>query len=264
MSKASFLPEDYLDHKAERRTNFISLTLFAIVMVSVFAAFLVTNRQWSQIKDAQRTINASYVEAATKIERLNELERQKDQMLGKAELAAALVERVPRSILFAELIERMPPRVGLLQFELKSEKIRAVVEQVPKRATGRLRGPMRARTVAESVKKPKKVEAPRYKVLISMVGTAPTDRDVSRFLANLNAYPLLQGVRLEFTEEREIDDALMRRFKIHMQLNPDADIRNATAMGESLDRNVMDGKMKFTPTSGRKTAAAGAGTREGR
>ena len=41
MSTTSFLPEDYLDQKAERRTNMISLALFAIVMVSVFAAFLV-------------------------------------------------------------------------------------------------------------------------------------------------------------------------------------------------------------------------------
>jgi hypothetical protein len=31
----SFLPEDYLDQKAERRTNLISLSLFGIVMVSV-------------------------------------------------------------------------------------------------------------------------------------------------------------------------------------------------------------------------------------
>ena len=74
MSNASFLPEDYLDQRAERRTNLISLTLFAIVMVSVFAAFLVTNSKWSQVKDTQRAINAEYAQAADKITRLTELE----------------------------------------------------------------------------------------------------------------------------------------------------------------------------------------------
>ncbi|MHC4220214.1 MAG: hypothetical protein ACYSU7_17350, partial [Planctomycetota bacterium] len=96
MSTTSFLPEDYLDQKAERRTNMISLSLFGIVMVSVFAAFLVTNRQWSQVKSARASINEQYEQAATQIETLNELEQQKNQMLSKARLAAALVERVPR------------------------------------------------------------------------------------------------------------------------------------------------------------------------
>jgi hypothetical protein len=105
MSNASFLPEDYLDQRAERRTNLISLTLFAIVMIAVFTAFLVTNRQWSQIKSAQRAINDEY-------------------MMSKAELAAALVERVPRSILLAGLINRMPKGLGLLEFELKSDRVR--------------------------------------------------------------------------------------------------------------------------------------------
>ena len=64
MSTTSFLPEDYLDQKAERRTNLISLSLFGIVMVSVFAAFLVTNRQWSQVKNDRALINAQYEDVA--------------------------------------------------------------------------------------------------------------------------------------------------------------------------------------------------------
>ena len=45
MTDSSFLPEDYLAQKTERRTNLICLTLFAIVMLGVFAAFWITNRQ---------------------------------------------------------------------------------------------------------------------------------------------------------------------------------------------------------------------------
>ncbi len=153
MSTTSFLPEDYLDQMAERRTNLISLSLFAIVMVSVFAAFLVTNRQWSQVKKARASINTQYEEAAVQIERLNELEQQKNQMLSKARLAAALVERVPRSILLAELINHMPPRLGLKEFKLNSEKVLPPRPQNTRRArSGRLRGPMRALTREEAAK----------------------------------------------------------------------------------------------------------------
>ena len=40
----SFLPEDYLAQKAERRTNVISLVLFAVVMLGVLI-FLVLRQQ---------------------------------------------------------------------------------------------------------------------------------------------------------------------------------------------------------------------------
>ena len=49
MPNASFLPEDYLALKAERRTNLISLTLFGLVMNSVVGAFFVNNKQAPQI-----------------------------------------------------------------------------------------------------------------------------------------------------------------------------------------------------------------------
>ncbi len=138
MHHASFLPEDYLAQKAERRTNLICLTLFVVVMIAVFGAFLVTNRQWTHVKRSQEAINARYREVAKQIEALTELETQREQMLEKAELAAALVERVPRSILLAELINRMPDRMALTKFELASEQIRTVRTGAPqRRAAGR-------------------------------------------------------------------------------------------------------------------------------
>ena len=51
MSNQTFLPEDYLAQKAERRTNLICLALFAVVMMAVVGAFLVTNRQWSRMRN---------------------------------------------------------------------------------------------------------------------------------------------------------------------------------------------------------------------
>ncbi|MFQ5766249.1 MAG: hypothetical protein ACE5GT_15110, partial [Rhodospirillales bacterium] len=100
----------------------------------------------------QEAINVSYHDAAFQIERLNELQEQKDQMLHKAELAAALVERVPRSILMAELINRMPPRLGLVEFELKSDKMKAPRPKVAPGSTRRLGGVRRAPTREEAAK----------------------------------------------------------------------------------------------------------------
>ena len=176
MTTTSFLPEDYLEQKAERRTNMISLSLFGIVMISVFAAFLVTNRQWSHVRKARASINSQYEDAAVQIKRLTELERQRDQMLTKARLAAALVERVPRSILLAELINRMPPRMGLLNLNLRSDRLQPARAR-QRGGVARLRRPTRAKTreqlAAENAGEEKQIDVPRYRVKIRLVGVAP-------------------------------------------------------------------------------------------
>jgi Tfp pilus assembly protein PilN len=225
MTTQTFLPEDYIAHKAERRTNIICVILFVVVMVAVFGAFLVTNRQWSKVKENQQSINVQYQQAALKIQKLNELEAQREEMLSKAELAAALVERVPRSILLAELINRMPARLGLLEFELKSEKMKHVAPPPSPGAKGSLREPERGKTREQVDQSLTKIEAPRYQVSLTMVGVAPTDLEVSRYMAELNAYTLARDVTLEYSEEKQIENRLVREFKITMKLDPDADVR---------------------------------------
>ncbi len=225
MTTNSFLPEDYIAERAERRTNLISLVLFGIVMVGVLAAFLVTNRKWIDVQRTQQQINARYQDAAKQIQELTELEKQRDDMLGKAELATALVERVPRSILMAELINRMPPQLGLMEFEIKSER------RQPPKSDGdtkqkRLAGQPRSPTREEAKQEVKGIEPPRYRVSVNMVGVAPTDLEVSSYLAQLNSHPLLRDITLVYSEEREIEGRTMRQFRIGMTLSPDADVRH--------------------------------------
>ncbi len=257
MTNASFLPEDYVEERAERRTNLISLILFGVVMISVFAAFLVTNREWIQVRASQDAINNQYQLVAKQIDELTELEQQKEQMLNKAELAAALVERVPRSILLAELINRMPPRLSLLKFELKSEKIRAPRPLPKTRRVGRQSGPKRAPTREQAAGEQKKIEPPRQIVTISMVGVAPTDLEVSRFMAALTSFSLVKEVTLEYSKERDVDDRLMREFAIKMKLDTSADVRRVETLRKPQDlRNPMTDELQFISPDWKKTASA--------
>ena len=73
MSHSSFLPDDYLAQKADRRTNLICLTLFGVVMAAVVGAFLVTNRQRTEALAEQKSVNAAYQQAAEEISLLREL-----------------------------------------------------------------------------------------------------------------------------------------------------------------------------------------------
>lgn len=265
MTDASFLPDDYLAHQAEKRTNVISLTLFVVVMFAVFGAFLVTNRQWSQVKGAQASINQQFQDAAAKIEELNELEKQRERMLNKAEVAIALVERVPRSILLAEFINRMPPRLSLLEFELKSTPVKPAIKPVNTKATGSLKGktapnqPGKGETREEAMEE-RKIDPPMYDVTIAMIGLAPTDREVSQYIAELVAHPLLKDVSLKYSVQSLVNEAQLQEFRVEMRLDPRADVRGIDPL--QIPRNLRDpmsDEMKFlVPANPSNTNTAGA------
>jgi hypothetical protein len=265
MSNESFLPEDYLARRAERRTNYISMTLFVVVMIAVFGAFLVTNRQWSQVKSAQETINAQYHEAAMKIQELGQLETQREQMLDKAELIGSLVERVPRSILLAELINRMPPRLSLLEFELDATEIkpqRKAGDDEKSKGGKRLSKPKRAKTKEEVIEEQaeQKLAPPKLLITIEMVGVAPTDIEISRFMAELLEHELLDSVRLDYSEQKDVDGQDMRQFKIILKLDPEADVRNIEPL--YMPRNLKDpmsDEVMFPSGNSTATAPTGGG-----
>ena len=260
-TNSSFLPDDYLDQKAERRTNLISLVLFAVIMLAVFLAFLFTNQRWSDVKRDQELINSRYQKAAAQITELVELEKQKNEMLHKAELAAALVERVPRSVLLAELVNRMPDELSLLKFELKSERIKPLAPKEDRKRgkSGRL-GPKRAKTRQEASEDQKKVRAPKYRVEITLVGVAPSGQEVSEYMSALNDFELLRGVTMEYVEEKDIEGRLLQKFEITMKLDPNADVRSVMppAVPRELD-NPMSERLRFNPvieSSGEAQAGA--------
>ncbi len=262
------LPDDYLEQRAERRTNAISLTLFAVVMSAVFAAFLVTNREWSRVRDAQQVMNAQYAEAGERIKDLKALEEQQSAMLDKAEIATALIERVPRSVLLADLVNRMPKRLSLLEFELKAEEVKSGKKgsknsssaatpgsNAKPAKTSSLKDAQRAKTKDEAAADAQKVEAPKHRFLLSLIGVAPTDADVSRYLAALNDYPVVQNVRLEISEEKEVEGQMLRQFKITMRLEPDADVSKVPRiLAPTEPKDPMSDEMRFNnPTAGDDT-----------
>jgi Tfp pilus assembly protein PilN len=256
---SSFLPEDYVAQAAERRTTLASLVLFGVVMSAVFGAFLVTNRQWTQVRQEQIRIHGETEKAAVDIRKMQELEKSRQQMVDKAELAMTLIEPVPRSTLLALVVNSMPERLSLLEFDLKSEEIKKpkksdkdkpadgkpAAASAPKVA-GRGKTKAEAEAAKGTEKEEPKVEPTRFLIGINMTGVAPTDLDVSRFMNALAAIPVFRGVRLEATEEKEIDGMTLRQFRIAMRIDTDADIR---ALKGSVPRpaDPMSDEMQIAP-----------------
>jgi Tfp pilus assembly protein PilN len=219
---ATFLPDDYVREARERRSGFFALALFAIVMGSVFAAFLVTNRQWTSVRTAQANINGETEKAAKEIAEMKRLESMRAQMVEKAELARGLLEPVPRSVLLASLVNTMPADLSLIELEVKSEEIKSQKAAAPQGADPKAR----RMTKGKEPEAPAKPEPVRRRVVVNATGVAPDDLDVSGWMGALSKVPFLSGIRLEVSEEKEFGSTMMRQFRISMRIEPGADVRD--------------------------------------
>lgn len=228
-SDRSFLPEEYLQRRAERRTNALALALFSVVTVGVIGAFLVTSQQWRDVKRYQEAINVRYAQAAKDIEQLKTLEEQKSSLLQKAELTTALIDRVPKSILLAELTNRMPLDVTLLELEVKSTRLAdssGADAADPKKGKKDEKAGKAARNAKGDAKEVKTfVAPPRFKTKLAITGVTITHNSVADFVAALQQCALINSVELKFSEKTIIENQDMNRFRIEADIKPDVDTR---------------------------------------
>lgn len=247
----SFLPEDYVEQKVHARTNVICLTLFIIVMGGVIAAWMVTDHQRREVRHLQSSVNRQFEDAAQRIEQFNQLQGQKEKMLRKAKVTSVLIERIPRSVILAELINHMPATLSLLEFELETKVIKR---------------PVLAHTALEQAKEDAKYRGETLRkdgaavklteVSMELVGVAPTDVQVAQYMTALGRSSLFRSntdlrdnLNLIFSEQVMIEDQEMRRFRIELKLNQHgtAEGINAKRVRRELQMNPMADTIQIDP-----------------
>lgn len=234
----SFLPEEWVERRAEIRANILCLTLFAIVMAGVVGAFFVTSRQWLQVKRARDTIAAQYAQEAARIEQLKFLEKQRSEIIQRAEVSTALIERVRRSVLLSELANRKPDDITLLEVVLTGKRVQDPPPQAQATppASGSATGPLQSlggkggvsatiRTVQAPRPEQEKVRPPRFEHAVRLTGVARDNASIADYLSALKACPLLENVDLKYIKEATIDKQEMRQFELEAGLRRDADTR---------------------------------------
>ena len=95
-NELSFLPDDYLERKAQRRTNAICATLFLIVMTAIGAAFTYTEKAMRQAEQQHDAIEKHYTDAAKRIEQFQQLQEKQRTMAMQAELVSSACMAIVR------------------------------------------------------------------------------------------------------------------------------------------------------------------------
>jgi hypothetical protein len=224
-NQLSFLPEDYLEMKTQRRTNAICASLFALVALGVGAAFYLTERMVNKVETEYTAVLHTYADAARPIEQFHVMQDKQRRMESQAALSASLLEKVPRSYLLAEITNALPQNVSLLDFGLEA-KIR-------QKNTGPTKAPVTiyeqklAEIEREKAAAANALPKPReYDVYLKLTGLADNDQHVASFMKTLSDSKLLTDVNLVVSDEYQPSptDEKIRKFQIEMQLAPDAKV----------------------------------------
>lgn len=230
-SELSFLPDDYLQRKAQRRTNTIFAVLFLTEMLAIGGAFSFTERSMTSVEKQHAKLDADYADAAKRIEQVQQMQNKQRKMAQQAELSAALLEKVPRSFVLAEITNALPSGVSLTDFILES---RLRVQPAPVAQTA-----FEKKQAAEA-KKNEPPQAKVFDVTMCLTGLAETDVQVAQFISKLNRSKMLKDVNLiytDVTQKNEKDAKDLRKFQIETTLDPSADVqatnsKNSTAAVE--------------------------------
>jgi len=226
----SFLPEDYLDRKIARRTNLICVGLFLVMIAAIGAAFYVQNRQDKGTRAELVEVNNAFTKRAEQLRQIKELQDRQQQMIEKAKVVRQLVERVPRSIILAEMVNNMPPALSLLEFELETK-----ATPVARSLTAIDRA--KAKQDKDKAKEAGKVEIVPRQVFVNIEGIAKKENQITEFMGNLTHHPLFLAVGLEFIEQDTIDQTDLFRFRITMELNQSVLIERSAP--EDLERDLI-------------------------
>jgi len=229
-AQLSFLPDDYLATKRQRRTNAICALLFVAVIGGIASAFALTQRALRDVEHQHADVERRYTEAAKRIEQVRHMQEKQRRMAHQAELTASLLEKVPRSYLLADITNALPGGVSLIDFTLESRK-RVTVKETKSQTA------MDARKKAEAAKKnsasalPDLPEPKLMDVSMKVTGSAPTDIEVAAFIKRLGDSPVFKEVNLLVSDQFKRNGASgpdapttslpQRRFVLELLLNGD-------------------------------------------
>lgn len=220
MQDVSFLPDDYQQRRIMRRTNVISLTLFAVVMITIVTAYATTNRQRDEVRQQLTLVNQEFEDAARRLDQLDKLRMQKKRIIRKANVTSVLLERIARSLVLAELVNRMPDNVSLLDLKCETKVLR--VPTVAKTAMQKVKEEIKTKTDDDLPELP---PVKPTEITIMLIGMAKTDVEVAQYMARLSRSTMFSDVNLTFSQEAKVQDVAMRKFSVRMILNQQVNVR---------------------------------------
>jgi hypothetical protein len=220
MVNVNFVPDDYAQGNESRRTNFMYIVLFAVMMMALGGSYMAMMIRQRACMESERVVNDRIAKMQEAIQQFEELQGKRREMMKTALTTAELIEPVPRSIVLASLTNNLPKGVSLSKLGLiqkqpqpgsrpaSTSKYEAA--QAQKSAQGGDSG-------NEDSMNPEKL----LETHIAIGGIAPSDLQVAAYIERLGKSTLVDTVALVESKEFKVEDNTFREFKLTAMLRKD-------------------------------------------
>lgn len=224
-NQLSFLPDDYLELKTQRRTNLLWAMLFIVAAAGIGLAYYYAENRIREEEGRNAEVGRQFTDAAATMAQFKQLEQAQKVLDQKAKLSGSLVENVLRTEILAELTNLLPESVSLTDVTMDAKRVQ--------KNTAPLTAVDRARLVKMTQDGAVLPDPISYEMTLKLKGLAPVDAQVAQYMKNLSDSALFSDVTLVVTEDfAEAADAegkkptvRLRRFEVEMMLSQMADTR---------------------------------------
>ena len=212
MLNINFVPDDYIQNNASRRTNFTYLVLFLALMAILVGFFATIKMRQRAFNSKEKLVNAKMAQAQEIIKEFEELQTKRKVMMKTALTTAELIEPVPKSIVLASITNNLPRGVSLLRINLVQKELTA-----NRAAANNKYAAAKAEKAAADQTKAEKLP----ETLIDIEGVAPSDIQVAAYIKQLSSSTLLDNVALVESKEFMEKDLALRQFKLTALIRKD-------------------------------------------
>lgn len=207
MVNINFVPDDYIQNNASRRSNLIYLILLLAVMTALGGSFATIKIRQRACNAREALVNSKLAKMNEAIQQFDELQVKKREMMKTALTTAELLEPVPRSIVLASLTNNLPAGVSLLDLELIQKETKQPAK--PQTSTSKYEAAQVEKSTTEQLSPEQLLET-----LIEIEGMAPSDLQVASYIERLSNSNILSNVALVESKEHKVDEATFRQFKL--------------------------------------------------
>jgi hypothetical protein len=224
MVNVNFVPDDYAQGNECRRTNFMYIILFAVMMMALGGSYVAIMIRQRACMSSERVVNERLTKMQEAIKQFEELQSKRREMMKTALTTAELIEPVPRSIVLASLTNNLPKGVSLSKLELiqKQPKLSSVAAIASK-----YQAAQNASQDSESGSDEPVNPEMLLETNIEIGGIAPSDLQVAAYIERLGKSTLVDSVALVESKECKVMDSVFREFKLTAMLKKDVHLTKA-------------------------------------
>ena len=212
MSNINFVPDDYVQSNESRRANLMCLVLFSVVMAALGGSFVTIKIRQKACRAEEELVNTKMARMQESIQKFEELQARRKEMMKTALTTAELLEPVPRSVLLASLTNNLPAGASLVKLNLIQKDPEGRGNR-RRRSGNRYQG-AKGQGDANAKLSPEQ----RLETHMDIEGMAPSDLQLADYIEHLERSVLLDNVALVESAEKKVDDTSYRYFKLTAML----------------------------------------------